>query len=102
MGVRKQAGAAAVLESPIQAELAETLDRIRALCERKEGWNGYDVAAPNPAAIATAQRWVKSLHSELIDSGRKWIRPHVSSDEDGNVALEWRNDPRSLTVYIMP
>src|SRR5690349_4314235 len=92
----------AILDWPPSAELTQTLERIQRLCERGEGWNGYDVAAPNPASIANALRWVESFQSEVSEAGLSWMRPHVSSDEDGNVALEWRGDLRSLTVYVMP
>ena len=101
MSVRRQS-TGALLDREATAVIADTLERVRALCERQEGWNGYDVAAPNPAAIAAALRWVESVHSELAAAGLKWLPPHVSSDEDGNVALEWRGDVKSLTVYIMP
>src|SRR5689334_9067313 len=99
MASKRQAGIA-VIEADRLFE--ETLDRIQALCERVEGWNGYDVAAPNPSAIVAAKRWVEALYTEVVGPGRPWIQPHVSSDEDGNVALTWDNDSLGLDVYIKP
>jgi len=97
MGSRKQAG---VLEADPLFE--ETLELIEELRRREAGWNGYHVAAPNPAAITAAKRWAQALYSEVVRRERPWIQPHVSSDEEGNISFEWWCKPRKLTVYVMP
>jgi len=51
------------------AGLRETINRVRALRRRDEGWDTYDALAPDRAAIKHAESWTRQLYSELIGAG---------------------------------
>lgn len=86
-----------------------TLNRLNALRMRGSQWNGYDIPAPDEGsidqAIQTFRNWCVDAH--ILDwsmdkgcFGRRWMEPHVSSDEEGHVVLEWLHDNKSLTLYF--
>jgi hypothetical protein len=75
------------------------LDGLR---NRREGWNGGNVDAPNPESIERARKWLRSMYADAVTSNTTWIDPHVSSNEDGNVTFEWWNGDKKLTVYVSP
>ena len=72
--------------------------RIQNFAERGENWNGYDVAAPDPAAIEKAKRWIGAVYSLALRHG--WQEPLVSPDENGAIAFEWQRGARWLSVIV--
>src|SRR5207244_11669379 len=83
-----------------QASLLATLLRIRLLQHREEGWNGYDALPPEPEAVVYAMAWLRELFREVESAGLPWLQPHVTSSAEGEVVLQWWNDPKRLTVYL--
>lgn len=81
-----------------RASLSATLDKVKDLIDWPEGWNGYDVAAPNPDAIKYALTWIRGMHADA--TATEWHNPHVAADEDGDVLFEWWNGDKALTIYI--
>ena len=76
--------------------LDEIRARIGALCSLAEGWNGYDVAAPNPASIEKSHWWIRSMYRDARrDVHCAWMDPHVSANEDGDVTLSGGTRKRS-------
>lgn len=91
-----------VIERNFHSSRYATICEILDLQKRAEGWDGYDAPAPQRAAIEAALNWVEKL-SQAADSTRfGWSKPYVSSDEDGNVSLEWWKGERKVTIYISP
>lgn len=82
------------------APLWEVTEKVIGLLRWQEGWNGFDVAAPNPKAVAHAILWVRDMYSDALATGRDWRDPHVTADEDGDAAFEWRNGEKGLAVYV--
>jgi predicted DNA-binding ribbon-helix-helix protein len=74
--------------------------QIQALRTREEGWNGYDALPVDPHGITSAEAWLRALHQEALTAGAAWIEPHVTSSAEGEVVLQWWNDPKRLTVYF--
>jgi hypothetical protein len=83
-----------------RASLLVTVLRVRALRHRPEGWNGYDALPPDPAAMVYAEAWLRELYREVETAGIPWLQPHVTSSAEGEVVLEWWNDPKKLTLYF--
>ncbi len=75
---------------------------LDALSSWREGWNGYDAAAPNREAIGRAFLWIEDLYEDTLTAKRGWIDPHVVADAHGNVVLEWWEGRNKLTIYIRP
>ena len=87
---------------PASSEVSDTLIDIERLRSRGENWNGYDMAAPNPASIRHAQRWIKQMHQHASNPLQPWVKPHVGADGQGDVTLEWWMGERRLTIFITP
>ena len=81
-------------------ELLETMDELDDLRGLPSGWNGYDVAAPSRTAIQAAIPWVQMYYSEAMEETGRWIEPHVTADETGEVMFEWSNEDKALTAYV--
>lgn len=76
-----------------------TLTELERLHLRPEGWNGYNVAAPDQTAINRAQDWLRD-HKTFFSSG--WIKPHVTSSPEGYAVLEWWNAEKKITLFFSP
>jgi hypothetical protein len=79
---------------------SETERNILNLRFRDEGWDGDEAPKPNRDSIAHAHQWAMSLYRDV--RAGLWIKPRVSSDEDGDVTFEWWKERRKLTVYVSP
>lgn len=91
-----------VIQRNFHAPLAFLRAEIAALQERVLGWDGYNAPAPDARAINAALHWAQSLFSEANRTSAGWSQPRVSSDESGNVTLEWRKGARSLELFVTP
>lgn len=78
----------------------ETEREIYDLANRREGWDGYEAPRPNLASIARARSWAEQLYRDV--RAELWLKPHVSSDEGGDVSFEWWKGQRKLTIYVSP
>ena len=82
--------------------LARTSKQLDSLCELSENWNGYEVLAPNHNAIEKARAWIKELCRDIRNKNLKWISPHVSANEDGDVSFEWAKGIKRLDINVSP
>jgi hypothetical protein len=83
-----------------KASLLATILRVRALERRPEGWNGYDALPPDHAAVVYAEAWLREAFREFESAGLPWFTPYVTSSAEGEVVLQWWNEPRKLTLYF--
>ncbi len=79
---------------------AETFSRVRDLLNWDKGWNGYDAAAPKPAAVGEATLWIARMYRDALAVRGEWHVPQIAADEDGDVMFEWWNGDKALTVYV--
>jgi len=91
-----------VVEGGIGDILHTTMTRINNLLMRQDGWNGYDVPAPNWRAIALASEWIVWMYLAAADAQYSWADPNVTSGADGEVVFEWWHGSRKLTIYVSP
>ncbi len=77
-----------------------TILRIRLLQHREEGWNAYDALPPDRDAVLYAESWLRELFREVESASLPWLQPHVTSSAEGEVVLQWWNDPKRLTIYF--
>lgn len=71
--------------SAVETALAE-------LTQLPPGWDGYGAPAIEPAVIAAARRFVRSLPENLA------YRPQVVPMSPGNLQLEWHHGPKTLEL----
>jgi len=81
-------------------KLYSTTAALGALRARNENWDGYGSAKPQNSAISAAMAYCGIFNEELSNSPFAWSMPHVSSNEDGHVTLEWWSLARKLTIYV--
>ncbi len=82
------------------APLEPTIAGLRGLLDRREGWNGYDAAAPDPDAVTQACDWITRLFVMTVVTGLPLIAPNVTAGPDGEVVFDWWRGDKSLTVYV--
>jgi len=80
----------------------KTVTAIRNLSSREAGWDGHNAPMPQPRAIEHAGRWIEQAYAVVAAAPTVWHDPYVSSDESGDVSLEWWNGTRKITVYVTP
>lgn len=84
--------------------LYPTREAILSLLSRRNNWDGRGSEAPDLAAVQRAIAFVRTFyfHAQVTSNviGYEWVRPHVSSSEDGEVVLEWWRGEHKLTIYI--
>lgn len=73
---------------------------IIGLSSLPENWDGFGSLSPNLDAIGKALDLVEGIYDSALATGSPWVKPHVTSSEDGDVVLEWWNGAHKLTLYI--
>jgi hypothetical protein len=43
---------------------------------------------------------VQEFYREAVEEAGRWIVPHVTADETGEVMFEWSNGDKALTAYV--
>ena len=78
-------------------------ERIGALLERNDDWNGNGLPTPNPSAVSYAQGWIVYFYTTIIHANDlNWLDPEVSSDHEGSVELFWELNGKSLYLSVGP
>ena len=76
------------------------LERFDVLAQREDNWDGYDSKKPTELTLAHAKNLVEELFHSIIFAEYPWSTPFISSDEDGNVTVEWSEEERRLHIQI--
>lgn len=74
--------------------------KLTALQDLPENWDGHGSAKPNSLAIANALGWLEEIYSQIFEAGFEWCAPHITASEDGEVVFEWWHGTRKLTLYF--
>jgi hypothetical protein len=80
--------------------LWDVLAKLRDMEGWVDGWNGFAAKAPTQASIEKARAWILQMHSEIANSGERWLDPFVTADVDGEVLFEWRTKTKDLSIYV--
>ncbi len=75
-------------------------ERFDVLTEREDNWDGYDSEKPTELTLNRARHLMEELFNCIISEGYPWLTPFISSDEDGNVTVEWSGEKRRLHIQI--
>lgn len=82
-------------------KLAEAFnEKLRRISQRVDNWDDKGSLKPNPVALHKAHLILLNFLNAIIDSGRVWKTPFVSSDENGHITMQWNNDNQELHIEI--
>lgn len=89
------------LQRTHRAELEETFrQKLRQISYRGVDWDDKGSMKPNPMALSKASIILENFLFAIIESGRLWRQPFISSDEDGHITIEWENGLHELHIEI--
>ena len=89
------------LQRSYAAELAEAFnEKLRRISQRVDNWDDKGSLKPNLVALHKSHVILLNFLHAIIDSGRVWKTPFVSSDENGHITMQWNNDNLVLHIEI--
>jgi len=91
---------AEAMKSMVRADVSRVVPQLQALKKFGANWDDRGSAAANPAAIDRAIGVLDTHALQVREAGLPWRDPHVSLNEDGDVAFEWWNGTKKLTLYV--
>ena len=78
----------------------EILERFDVIAQREDNWDGYDSKKPTELTLVHAKHLMEEFLDSIVSEGYPWLRPFISSDEDGNITVEWFEEKRRLHIQI--
>ena len=75
-------------------------ERFAVLAQREDNWDGYDSKKPTELSLARAKHLMEELLDSIVSNGHLWLTPFISSDEDGDITVEWYEKGRQLHIQI--
>jgi hypothetical protein len=89
--------------SAVSAESrSKLLDLIRALHLFAE--NVRDSLLPgnemDDKTVKAAEAFLIRLYHLIVDSSSRWTSPHIATDGEGGISLEWWQNGKALTVFV--
>lgn len=76
-----------------------TQSDLRRVAALPDDWDGAGSIRPKAASVANAAARLPEL-CRLAMVADRWVAPHVSASEVGEITFEWWEDARKLTIYF--
>ena len=76
------------------------LEQFKIISQRENNWDGYESKKPNELSFNYAKHLMEEFLHTAVTEGHSWITPLISSDEDGNISVEWYGEERQLHFQI--
>ena len=81
--------------------LLETFkEKLRKITEREDNWDGKGSKKPSPRVLYQAHNSLEYFLYSIVNSGRLWNPPFVSSNEDGHITIQWNDEGHELHIEI--
>ncbi len=80
--------------------LADIKNRLAVIYLRENDWDGAESKKPNDLAMLKARVLLDDFVDTIIENGYIWKNPHISSDENGDITIEWYKGKHELHVCI--
>jgi hypothetical protein len=74
------------------------IDRLSVL---PQGWDSHNSPRPSPFAVERARQLLEDAFGATSKT-TGWQAPYISASEEGEIALEWWNGQKNLTIYVGP
>ncbi len=75
-------------------------EKLAKISFRQDNWDHVGSLKPKPEAISQAHTALESFLYTIIDAGSIWYSPLISSDEGGNIVIEWHHGAHELHIDI--
>lgn len=75
-------------------------DQLERLLERSKNSPG-NIAPISPATVQLTESILRSLETQIKDHGILWTSPHITTEGDGDVMLEWIKNSKRLSIHIL-
>ena len=75
-------------------------EKLQKITEREDNWDGKGSKKPSPLVQSKAHITLESFLYSIVNSGRLWITPFVSTDEDGHITIQWNSGDHELHIEI--
>lgn len=78
----------------------DILKQFSTLRQREDNWDNFNSKKPNRLSLSHAEGLINDFLDVLIDEGYIWLKPFISSEEDGNVTIEWHKGNHELHIEV--
>ena len=75
-------------------------EKLHKIAEREDNWDGKGSKKPSPLVLSQAHNTLEYFLYSVVNSGRLWKPPFVSSDEDGHITIQWNYGDDELHIEI--
>lgn len=74
--------------------------KLRKITEREDDWDGKGSKKPSSRVLYQAHNSLEYFLYSVVNSGRLWYAPFVSSNEDGHITIQWNHGDHELHIEI--
>lgn len=75
-------------------------EKLQKISERQDNWDGKGSKKPSPIVLSKAHINLENFLYSIVNSGRLWITPFISTDEDGHITIQWGYGDHELHIEI--
>lgn len=88
-------------QQDLYPSLLETFKgQLHKIADREDNWDGKGSKKPSPLVLSNAHVMLEHFLYSIVNSGRLWKTPFVSSDEDGHITIQWNSGDHELHLEI--
>jgi hypothetical protein len=88
-------------QEDIYPSLSEAFtEKLQRIAEREDNWDGKGSLKPNIVALSKAHITLERFLKAVVSSGRLWKKPFVSSEENGQITVQWNSGEHELHIEI--
>lgn len=75
-------------------------DQFYILRRRSDNWDSRGSEKPNKLSLSYAEELIRDLLDSVTEAGYIWLTPSISSDEEGNITIEWHKGKHELHIEV--
>lgn len=74
--------------------------KLQKITEREDNWDEKGSKKPSEVILSKAHITLESFLYSIVNSGKLWITPFVSTEEDGSITIQWNCGSHELHIEI--
>lgn len=75
-------------------------EKLQRITEREDNWDGKGSKKSSSLALSKAHIVLENFLLSIVNTGRLWKTPFVSSDENGQITIQWNSGEHELHIEI--